>query len=211
MADPVQRTSPPFDHGKQIWLVRHAQTEWSKAGKHTGASDIPLTAAGEAAARALATTLAAQSFQLVLSSPRQRAIHTCILSGVSTHPEIDPDLAEWDYGEYEGVTSRDIVSRRPGWDLWRDGCPQGETLAQVAERCQHVVDRCLAVPGHCVLFAHGHVSRVLAAVFLQHGAALGANLALRAGSISVLGFEHSNRVLWHWDVVPDLGESDHAR
>ncbi|MDA0803785.1 MAG: histidine phosphatase family protein [Planctomycetota bacterium] len=210
-ADGQAAHAAPFDHGKQIWLIRHAETEWSKSGKHTGVSDIPLTTAGEDAARGLRAMVSRPSFQLVLSSPRQRAIQTCILAGVSTHPEIDPDLSEWDYGEYEGVTTKEIVSSRPGWDLWRDGCPQGETLAQVAQRCQRVIDRCLAVPGHCAVFAHGHVSRVMAAVFLQHGATLGANLALRAGSVSVLGFEHSNRVLWHWDVVPDLGGSDHAR
>lgn len=199
----------PFDHRKQIWLVRHAQTEWSMSGRHTGTSDIPLTPAGEDAARALAPLLAAQRFDLVLSSPRQRAIHTCVLTGVSSHPAIDPDLSEWDYGEYEGLTSVKINAMRAGWDLWRNGCPGGETLAQVATRCQRAVDRCLAAPGHCAVFAHGHVLRVFAAVFLGQSPSLGAHLALRAGSIGVLGFEHANRVIWHWDVVPDLGGVDH--
>ncbi|MDA1008620.1 MAG: histidine phosphatase family protein [Planctomycetota bacterium] len=188
---------------KQIWLVRHAETAWSKSGQHTGRTDIPLTHAGEMAALALRPILAQHSFALVLSSPRQRAMHTCALAGFEEQRTSTDDLCEWDYGSFEGRTTKEIQEKSPAWDIWRDGCDGGETLAQVAARCQRVIDRCLAVDGDCALFAHGHVSRVLAAVFVQRDPAFGAHLALQPGSISVLGFEHSNRVILRWNLVSD--------
>src|SRR5262249_2409652 len=149
--------------GMRVVLVRHGQTEWSRSGKHTSTTDLPLTEEGERAARAL--TLRDRSFALVLSSPRLRAREPCALAGLSG--EIDDDLAEFDYGSYEGLTTPEIRETRPDWSLWRDGAPGGETPAQVGARVDRVIARCLAAEGDCALFAHGHVLRILAARWLE--------------------------------------------
>jgi len=186
---------------KQIWLVRHAETEWSANGRHTGRSDIALTSAGVARANELGPTLAAERFDLVLSSPRSRALETAHHAGFGGTVEVEQALAEWDYGDYEGLTSAEIATRSPGWDLWRAGCPGGEGIDAVAARAERVIKRCLAVSGNALLFSHGHFTRMLAAVWLELPPTRGRSFGLKSGSISVLGFEHENRVIWQWDRV----------
>lgn len=195
------RSEPMSSRAKQIWLVRHAETEWSANGRHTGRSDIPLTPSGIARAKGLAPVLAAERFALVLSSPRSRALETARNAGFRSTVEVDEALVEWDYGDYEGLTSVEIAARSPGWDLWCAGCPGGEEIDAVAARAQRVIKRCLASPGNALLFSHGHFTRMLAAVWLELTPTRGRSFGLKAGSISVLGFEHENRVIWQWDRV----------
>jgi broad specificity phosphatase PhoE len=180
-----------------IVLVRHGETEWSASGQHTSRSDIPLTERGEAAARALGGRLAGRSFALVLSSPRSRAAETARLAGFE--PEIEPDLAEIDYGSYEGRTTPEIREQRPGWSLWTDGTPGGETLAQAGARADRVIERALAAGGDVAIFAHGHILRILAARWLELPPERGASFALDTAALSELGFERENRVLWRWN------------
>lgn len=189
---------------KMVWLVRHADTEWSLSGRHTSRTDIPLIPRGVERARELGPILAREQFHLVLTSPRQRARQTAELTGFGARAIVDPDLAEWDYGDYEGLTSDEIHQRVPGWDLWTTPCPNGETIHQVAARCSQVIERVEAVPGNSLLFAHGHVLRMLAALWLELPESRGRSFALKAGSIGVLGYEHDVRVLWQWDRVDDF-------
>ena len=181
----------------RIVLVRHGQTEWSAAGRHTSTTDVPLTEAGRAAAAAL--PLRDREFALVLSSPRLRAKETCELAGLNG--EIDADLAEFVYGDYEGLTTKEIREQRPWWSLWRDGCPGGETPAQVGERVDRIISRALWADGDVALFAHGHVLRVLGARWLGLPASSGARFALDTASLCELGFERENRVVWKWNVT----------
>jgi probable phosphoglycerate mutase len=187
-----------------VWLVRHADTEWSLSGRHTSRTDLPLIPRGVERARALGPILAREQFQLVLTSPRLRARQTAELTGFGASAVVDQDLCEWDYGDYEGLTSAEIHQRVPGWDLWTTPCPNGETIHQVAARCSHVIERVEAVPGTSLLFAHGHVLRMLAALWLELPETRGRSFALKAGSIGVLGYEHDVRVLWQWDRVDDF-------
>ena len=152
---------------RELWLVRHGETEWSLSGAHTGRTDIPLTAAGREKAAAVGRYLAGRKFAGVLVSPLVRARETCRLAGYE-NAQIDADLSEWDYGDYEGRTTSQIQAERPGWTLWRDGVPNGETAAQVAARADSVIARALAIEGEndVILFAHGHILRVLAARWL---------------------------------------------
>jgi probable phosphoglycerate mutase len=182
-----------------VWLIRHAETAWSVAHRHTGRTDVPLTDAGREAARALAPGLAAEDFALVLPSPLSRARDTARLAGLDAVAQPRDDLLEWDYGEYEGITTTEIRERRPDWYLWRDGCPGGESPADVAARCDAVVADLLAAGGDVAIFAHGHVLRMLAARWMELGADGGGRLALATGAISVLGFEREVRVLWRWN------------
>ncbi len=185
-----------------MWLIRHAQTEWSVNGRHTGRTDIPLTPTGIAAAEALRPWVRTVPFERVLSSPLSRAIDTARLCGLEAQVQPEPLLMEWDYGQYEGVTTHDIQARAPGWDLWRDGCPGGETLEQVSDRAHRLLARIRSVPGNVALFSHGHFSRLIIAAWLQLPASRGRSFAIRAGSVSVLGFEHGNPVLWAAGDVP---------
>ncbi|MSR29596.1 MAG: histidine phosphatase family protein [Phycisphaerales bacterium] len=189
---------------KQIWIVRHAQTQWSADGRHTGRTDIKLTAEGEAKAEQLRPLLARAEFSLVLSSPSSRSIETARRAGLSAAVQCDDDLLEWDYGSYEGRRSDEITRERPGWDLWRDGCPGGEPIEAVARRASRVLGRCMTTTGRALLFSHGHFSRMLAACWLQLPASRGRSFGLKAGSISILGFEHGNPVIWQWDRVDGL-------
>jgi len=188
-------------HEKQIWIVRHSDTQWSLSGRHTGRTDVPLTEAGATKADQLAPQLAGVKFDLVLSSPLSRGMETARRAGFADRAQPDPDLLEWDYGKYEGQTSMQINAMHPNWDLWRDGCPGGESIDRVAQRARLVIDRCLAGTGNALLFSHGHFSRMIAAMWLELPAARGRSFGLKAGSISVLGFEHENRVIWQWDRV----------
>jgi probable phosphoglycerate mutase len=184
---------------REVWLLRHAETEWSKAHRHTGRTDLPLTEAGEAAARALAPRLAGHDFALVLSSPLQRARRTAELAGVGDRAQLRDDLMEWDYGFAEGRTTEDIRQERPGWVVWAGPLEGGEGPDDVGARADRVIAEALAADGDALLVAHGHVLRVLAARWLEQPAAFGARLRLRTGGVGVLGFERETRVLLRWE------------
>ena len=183
----------------KLVLVRHGQTEWSLSGRHTSTTDIPLTERGREAAGALRERLAGREFALVLASPRIRARETARLAGYT--PEIEPDLAEVDYGDYEGRTTPEIRAERPGWSLWTDGSPGGETMAQAGERADRVIARALAADGDVAVFAHGHILRVLAARWIDLPAEHGGSFALDTAAVSVLGFERERRVIGAWNMA----------
>lgn len=174
----------------RVVLARHGQTAWSLSGQHTGLTDLPLTATGEAEARSLAARLQAQRFARVLCSPLQRAVQTCALAGFGTRAEIDARLVEWHYGDYEGRTSAQIHALQPGWQLFRDGCPGGETPAQVAQRADSLVGTLRGFDGDTLLFSSGHFLRMLAVRWLGLPAQAGALLAIDTASLGVLGYEH---------------------
>jgi probable phosphoglycerate mutase len=202
---PVQYSDDPglvreLNLAARIVLVRHAQTEWSVSGQHTGRTDIPLTDLGRRRAVAMGPVLAQWSFDAVLCSPLSRARETCELSGLGASAQFTDDLLEWDYGDYEGITTKQIrASRGDLWDLWRDGCPGGEQAEDVGARVDRVIARCREIDGNVAVFAHGHVLRVLGARWLDLPPASGALLALSTGSISMLGYEHETAVLWQWN------------
>ena len=180
-------------------LVRHAETEWSLSGRHTGRTDIPLTDAGREAARSLAGRLAGVDFGLVLVSPSRRARETCELCGLGEEARPDEDLLEWDYGDYEGLTSSEIHERRPDWVLWRDGCPGGELPDQVGARADHVIETLAREPGPAAVFSHGHMLRVLGARWIALAAAGGGRLALSTGALCTLGHERGTAVISSWN------------
>ena len=183
----------------EVLLVRHGATEWSDAGRHTGTTDLPLTPDGEAAARALHARLPAHP-DVVLVSPRRRALDTCRLAGLGDDAEIDDDLREWDYGAYEGLTTPQIRSTRPDWDQWRDGCPDGETARQVGERADRVIARLMASDAKtAVVFGHGHLLRVLGARWADLPPEAGAVLFLEPATVSTLGWERERRVIRRWN------------
>lgn len=187
----------------QFWLVRHGETVWSLTRQHTGRSDIPLTKGGEEAAQRLGERLSARSFSQIWSSPSQRARRTGELAGFSQRIAIVDDLAEWDYGAYEGRTTKEILADRPDWMLFRDGCPQGETLDDIAARADRVVERLRASTSDILIFSSAHILRVLAARWLGLPAAAGALLILDTASISILGYEHNDaeRVIRGWNMA----------
>jgi broad specificity phosphatase PhoE len=174
-----------------IYLARHGETAWSLSGQHTGRTDLPLTERGEATARALGARLSGLSLAKVFTSPLQRAVRTCELAGFGDKAEADPDLVEWDYGQYEGRRTVEILSERPDWLLFRDGCPGGETPDQVGVRAGRVVDRIRAASGDVLVFSSAHILRVLAARWLGLEAAGGRYFLLGTASLSVLGYEHN--------------------
>ena len=190
--------SSPFP---EIYLVRHGETEWSLSGRHTGRSDIPLTANGEAAAGKLTERLAGLSFSAVWSSPSERARKTCALAGFGSGAVIKGDLAEWNYGAYEGITTKEILAGRPGWQLFRDGCPSGETAADVGARADAVIDALRAEAATILIFSSSHFLRVLAARWLGLPPQDGARFVLDTTSISVLGYEHdlTEPVIRRWN------------
>jgi probable phosphoglycerate mutase len=181
----------------RVVLIRHGATEWSVSGQHTSRTDIPLTEAGRGAARGLRARLAGREFALVLASPRARALETARLAGFE--PEVEPDLTEVDYGDYEGRTTPEIREQRPGWTLWTDGSPGGETPDQAGERADRVIARALQAEGDVALFAHGHILRVLAARWLDLPAARGGSFALDTAAVCELGFEREHRVISAWN------------
>jgi probable phosphoglycerate mutase len=182
-----------------VVLVRHAETAWSRSGRHTGLTDIPLDDGGREAARALRPRLARWDFARVLVSPLQRARETCELAGLGEQAQVLADLHEWDYGDYEGLTTPQIHERRPDWYLWRDGCPGGESPWQVGARADAVLRQIGAVAGPVALFSHGHMLRVIGARWIEQPVLLGGRLALSAGALSVLAFERDVRVLSEWN------------
>jgi probable phosphoglycerate mutase len=179
--------------------VRHAETEWSRSGRHTGRTDIPLTDEGRAAARALAPRLREWRFGRALVSPLRRARETCELCGLGELAEVREDLAEWDYGDYEGLTSAQIHAQRPDWNLWRDGCPGGESPAHVGARADRVIAELGKSEGAVAVFSHGHMLRVLGARWIELAPSEGARLALSTGAICVLAFERDTAVLARWN------------
>ena len=181
-------------------LVRHAETEWSRAGQHTGRTDIPLTDAGRAAARTLAERLPPGGFNLVLVSPLVRARETCELCGLGAHAQLREELMEWDYGDYEGLTTQQIHAQRPNWNLWRDGCPGGESPAQVGARADRVITELRnAQATAAVVFSHGHMLRVLGARWIVLEPHAGSKLGLSTGAVCVLAHEHATPILSRWN------------
>lgn len=189
------------DRGGNVYLVRHGETAWTITGQHTGRTDLALTSRGEEDARALAPRLKSLPLDHVLSSPLQRALRTCELAGFAGAATLDPDLLEWDYGHYEGRTLADIHRERPDWELFRDGCPGGESVMQITERVDRVVSRLRALEGNVLIFSSGHFLRVLAARWIDDSAALGRRLALDPTSVSLLGYAHdgSDSVIHLWN------------
>jgi broad specificity phosphatase PhoE len=191
----------------RLVLLRHGATEWSQSGQHTGRTDIPLLDAGRRQAEevgALLRLYGLTGFAQVLTSPLVRAYDTCTLAGYEG--EIDHDLVEWDYGAYEGITTADILKTRPGWDLWSDGVPGGETATEVGRRADRVVERARSVAGDTLAVAHGHLLRVLAARWLGLPPAAGRLFMLDAGALSILSFEHDRPAVLMWNLVtpPEL-------
>jgi broad specificity phosphatase PhoE len=184
-----------------IYLVRHGETAWSITGQHTGRTDLALTPHGEEEARALLPRLSDYRFDHVFSSPLQRAHRTCELAGFGAAATLDPDLLEWDYGQYEGRTLQDIHQKRPEWELFRDGCPGGDSVEQISERADRVVSHLLALKGKVLLFSSGHILRVLAARWVEAPAALGRHLVLDPACLCVLGYDHGglDRVIRLWN------------
>ena len=184
---------------QQLYLVRHGETAWSVSGQHTGVSDIALTDPGERMAALLAAALAGERFELVLTSPLARAFRTCELAGLGERAEIDRDLVEWNYGDYEGLTPRQIEHRAPGWMIFRDGCPGGESPEQVGARADRVIRRVRSHEGHVALFAHGHLFRVLAARWLGLPAAAGCRFLLDPATLNVLGYCRGIPAVKRWN------------
>jgi broad specificity phosphatase PhoE len=186
----------------ELLLARHGETEWSLNGRHTGRTDLPLTDDGRRRAGALTTAVAGRSFALVLTSPLRRAVETCEIAGLGAAAQTRDELREWDYGDYEGLTSDEIHQRRPGWSLWRDGCPNGETAVEVGARADRVIAEVRAADGDAIAFGHGHMLRVVAARWLGLPAEDGGLFALATGSLSALGYEHGEPVIVGWNEVP---------
>ena len=184
----------------ELFLARHGETEWTRAGRHTGRTDLPLTGNGRRRARGLAGALGRRRFALVLTSPLRRATETCELAGLGDRAEIREDLREWDYGDFEGLTTPEILERQPGWSLWIDGCPGGETAAAVGERADRVIEEVREAGGDTIAFGHGHMLRVLTARWLALGPESGALFALGTGALCTLGYEHENPVIASWNL-----------
>lgn len=190
-----------------IYLARHGETAWSMSGQHTGRTDIPLTERGERNARSLNARLHGRGFARVFTSPLHRAVRTCELAGYSASAVKEPDLLEWDYGDCEGRTTADIRKDRPNWQLFRDGCPGGESVTQIGARADRAVAKLRAVGGDVLVFAHGHILRVLSARWLGLDASAGRLLLLGTAALSMLGYEHnaSEPVLRLWNETSHVG------
>ena len=189
---------------RQLWLLRHGATEWALNGRHTGSTDLPLQPEGEA--EALGPVLSQQTFAAVFSSPLQRAQRTCELAGLGDQMQSCDDIIEWNYGDYEGITTATIRETVPDWTVWSHGCPKGENAQQVEVRCANAISTALAVPGEgdVALFAHGHILRALAGTWLGLGAAGGQLLRLGTASVSILGWERETRAIQRWN-APSTG------
>jgi broad specificity phosphatase PhoE len=193
---------------QRVYIIRHGETEWSMSGRHTGRTELALTPRGEDRARALAGRLRGVHFDHVLTSPRQRAQRTCELAGLGASAEIEPDLAEWDYGDYEGKRSAEILEARPGWNLFRDGCPHGEAPAQISARADRLIARLRAWEGTIALFSHGHFSRVFATRWIGQPVLVAQHLLLDTAGRGILDYEHHNSespAIGLWNEGPDSG------
>lgn len=186
---------------QQVYLVRHGETEWSLSGQHTGTTDIPLTENGRKLAKRLEPVLASESFALILTSPLERARQTCELAGLGARAQIDRDLTEWNYGDYEGLTPKQIHAQAPGWMLFSDGCPGGETPAQIGTRVDRVITRVRAVDGHVALFAHGHIFRVFAARWLGLQASAGCHFLLETATLNILSYYRGIPAVKRWNAL----------
>lgn len=200
MTAPADYSAPP-----RVYLIRHGETTWSLSGQHTGRTDLPLVELGEEQARTLAPWLAPTHFTRVLTSPRQRAGRTCELAGLGAQAEIDPDLAEWDYGAYEGLRTVDIHKSRPSWNLFSDGCPDGESPRQISDRADRVVAQLQSITGNVVLFSHGQFGAVLGARWIGLPVSAAQHFPLYAASLSILGYAPRHLdvpVLELWNALP---------
>jgi len=191
-----------------IYLARHGETAWSLTGQHTGRTDLPLTERGERNARRLGKRLSGIVFTKVFTSPLQRAVHTCELAGFGAVAEVDPNLVEWNYGDYEGLRTIDIQAKRPGWQLFRDGCPGGESPAQVGKRADLTVSRLRECKGNALIFSSGHFLRVLAARWLGLEPAAGRYFMLKTAALSAIGYENdlSRPAIDFWDDTGCVGD-----
>ena len=194
-------TSQP-NTSRRIVVVRHGETEWSREKRHTGRTDLPLTAEGRAQAGSLVARLAGLTFAAVFVSPLQRARETCAIAGFGDRAVVDPDLIEWDYGEFDGLTGTEIQQRIPGWTLFDDGVIGGETIDDVAARARRAIARARAVDGDVLLFGHGHQLRILTALWLDYPARAAQRLQLATASPSMLGYENSWTALLSWNGLP---------
>jgi broad specificity phosphatase PhoE len=185
--------------GQRLFLVRHGETEWSMSGQHTGVTDIPLTANGRKLARQLAPILAQLTIAQVLTSPLHRARETCELTGLGDRAEVDRDLMEWNYGEYEGLTTEQIYARAPAWLLFRDGCPGGESPEEVGARADRLIARVRATGHNFAMFAHGHIFRVLVARWIDLPAQAGSHFLLDTSTMSVLGYYRDIPAVKRWN------------
>jgi broad specificity phosphatase PhoE len=185
----------------QVVLVRHGETEWSREGRHTGLTDVPLTDRGRAEAIALGEELAGRSFALVLTSPLSRAAETCVLAGFGDGAEPRAGLVEWNYGDYEGRTTKEIQAEHPGWSVWSDGVPAGETIAEVAARADAAIAELRAATGEALVFSHAHFLRVLTAGWLGLDPDAGRLFVLDPATVSVLGWEHERPALREWNAI----------
>lgn len=193
--------TPPL----QIYFIRHGETEWSLSGQHTGRTDLSLTPNGELMARHLAPVLSNKAFSLVLTSPRIRARATCELAELGAHAQVEPQLAEWNYGDYEGLRTTEIHATHPAWDIWEDGCPGGDMPQDVSERADQLIARLAQHSGKVALFSHGQFGRVLAARWIGLPVAQGQHFAIDPASIGILGFESAHphrRVISLWNARP---------
>ena len=184
---------------QKVYLLRHGETEWSLNGRHTGVTDIPLTENGRKLARQLQPILSEEQFVMVLTSPLQRARDTCELAGLGTLASVDRDLMEWNYGEYEGLTTDQIRQTRPDWSVFSDGCPGGESPLQVSVRADRIVSRVRTVDGNVALFSHGHILRVLAARWINLSASYGENFLLDTATLNVLGYYRESPAFKIWN------------
>lgn len=194
-------TSEP-NTSQRLVVVRHGETEWSREKRHTGRTDLPLTAEGREQASSLVAQLTGRSFAAVFVSPLQRARQTCEIAGFGDRAVVDPDLIEWDYGEFDGLTGAEIQQRIPGWTLFGDGVIGGETIDDVAARAQRVLARARALSGDVLLFGHGHQLRILTALWLEYPAAAAQRLQLATASPSMLGYENTWTALLSWNGLP---------
>lgn len=185
---------------REMWLIRHGETAWSLSGAHTSHTDLPLTAHGRELAAAIGQALAGRRFALVMTSPLRRARETCAAAGFAEIAITDPNLQELDYGDYEGRTTAEIQLDRPGWSLWRDGRPNGESFDHAAARAEAVLARALEADGDIALFAHGHILRILTACWLGLRPDSGRLFALSTASLSTLGYERETRVITRWNL-----------
>jgi probable phosphoglycerate mutase len=193
----------------KLYLARHGDTAWTDSQQHTGRTDLPLNECGEAHARQLGERLRGFTFVRVFTSPLQRASKTCELAGFGSAPEVDSDLIEWDYGRFEGKTTSDVLKERPGWELYRDGCPGGETSQDVAVRADRFIARVRGITGDVLAFSSGHIIRMIAARWNGLAPAAGRVFFCRPASVGVLGFEHENRdqpVIRLWNYVSEPRE-----
>lgn len=190
------------DDAGVAWLVRHGETEWARTGRHTSVTDVPLTAAGEADARALAPLLGRERFGRVLTSPRRRARETAALAGFPD-ATVDEDLQEWRYGAYEGLTTEQIRARDPGWTIWARGAPGGESPEAIAARLDRLIERLRQGPGPVLCVGHGHALRALGARWIGEPVSLGAALALEPAGVCVLAYDRGVPQLTHWNLSPE--------